>query len=149
MVSEKTDLLLKTNAAAQENGATFAASNLFQVNEQKYFASSEGSYIDQDIHRIWPTFTVTTIDKAAGLFKTRQALSAPMGMGYEYMIPKNEDKMKGPSGVTLYKHSYDMVEDAILAAKQSKEMLRQSRLSPANMTLCLNPITSDSQSTNQ
>ena len=80
-VAEKADLLLRANAAAQENGATFAASNLFQVNEQKYFASSEGSYIDQDIHRIWPTFTVTTIDKAAGLFKTRQALSATMGLG--------------------------------------------------------------------
>ena len=92
---------LRTNAAAMENGATFASSNLFQVNEQKYFASTEGSYIDQDIHRIWPTFTVTTIDKAAGLFKTRQALSAPMGMGYEYMIPKNEDKLPGPAGVDV------------------------------------------------
>ena len=138
-VSEKTDLLLRTNAAAQENGATFAASNLFQVNEQKYFASSEGSYIDQDIHRIWPTFTVTTIDKAAGLFKTRQALSAPMGMGYEYMIPKNEDKMKGPSGVTLYKHSYDMVEDAIIAAKQSKEMLTAKSVEPGKYDLVLEP----------
>jgi TldD protein len=42
-----------------ENGAKFANSNLFMVNEQKYFASSDGSYIDQDIHRIWPTFNVT------------------------------------------------------------------------------------------
>ena len=138
-VSEKTDLLLKANAAAQENGATFAASNLFQVNEQKYFASSEGSYIDQDIHRIWPTFTVTTIDKAAGLFKTRLALSAPMGMGYEYMIPKNEDKVKGPSGVTLYKRSYDMVEDAILAAKQTKEMLTAKSVEPGKYDLILEP----------
>jgi len=138
-VSEKTDLLLRANAAAQENGATFAASNLFQVNEQKYFASSEGSYIDQDIHRIWPTFTVTTIDKAAGLFKTRQALSAPMGIGYEYMIPKNEDKMKGPSGVTLYKDSYDMVEDAILAAKQTKEMLTAKSVEPGKYDLVLEP----------
>jgi TldD protein len=138
-VSEKTDLLLKANDAAQENGATFAASNLFQVNEQKYFASSEGSYIDQDIHRIWPTFTVTTIDKGAGLFKTRQALSAPMGMGYEYMIPKNEDKVKGPSGVTLYKRSYDMVEDATLAAKQSKEMLTAKSVEPGKYDLVLEP----------
>lgn len=138
-VSEKTDLLLKTNAAAMSNGATFAASNLFQVNEQKYFGSTEGSYIDQDIHRIWPTFTVTTIDKAAGLFKTRQALSAPMGMGYEYMIPKNEDKLQGPAGVVLYRNSYDMVEDATLAAKQSKEMLGAKSVEPGKYDLVLEP----------
>src|SRR5690606_12145988 len=76
-VSDKVDLLLRANAAAIENGANFISSNLFQVNEQKYFASSDGSYIDQDIHRIWPTFTVTTVDKSTGTFKTRQALSAP------------------------------------------------------------------------
>ena len=138
-VSEKTDLLLKCNAAALENGATFAASNLFQVNEQKYFASSEGSYIDQDVHRIWPTFTVTTIDKAAGLFKTRQALSAPMGMGYEYMNPKKEDKLQGPAGIVFYKNSYDMVEDATLAAKQSKEMLTAKSVEAGKYDLVLEP----------
>jgi TldD protein len=57
-VSEKVDLLLAANGAALKEGATFVNSNLFMVNEQKYFASSEGSYIDQDIHRIWPTFNV-------------------------------------------------------------------------------------------
>jgi len=138
-VSEKTDLLLKTNAAAMSNGATFAASNLFQVNEQKYFASTDGSYIDQDVHRIWPTFTVTTIDKAAGSFKTRQALSAPMGMGYEYMIPKKEDKLQGPAGIVLYRNSYDMVEDATLAAKQSKEMLTAKSVEPGKYDLVLEP----------
>jgi len=138
-VSEKTDLLLRTNAAALQQGATYAASNLFQVNEQKYFASSEGSYIDQDIHRIWPTFTVTTIDKAAGLFKTRQALSAPMGMGYEYMIPKAEDKVQGPSGVILYRNSYDMVEDATLAARQTKEMLTAKSVEPGKYDVVLEP----------
>jgi hypothetical protein len=40
-------------------GASFVNSNLFVVNEQKYFASTDGSYIDQDIHRIWAPFTVT------------------------------------------------------------------------------------------
>ncbi|HLZ17841.1 MAG TPA: DNA gyrase modulator, partial [Cyclobacteriaceae bacterium] len=75
-VSEKADLLLRTNANALKNGASFANSNLFQVNEQKYFASSDGSYIDQDIHRIWPTFTVSVIDRASGKFKTREAMSA-------------------------------------------------------------------------
>lgn len=138
-VSEKVDLLLKSNAAAMENGASFVNSNLFQVNEQKYFASSEGSYIDQDIHRIWPTFTVTAVDKSAGSFKSRQALSAPMGKGYEYMLPKKEDKLAGPAGLVFYRNSYDMVEDSILAAKQAKEMLAAKSVEPGKYDLVLEP----------
>src|SRR5688572_8090730 len=86
-VKEKVDLLLSANAVAMQNGASFVNSLIFAVNEQKYFASTDGSYIDQDIHRIWPTFTVTKTDKTTGKFDTRTALSAPMGMGYEYLTP--------------------------------------------------------------
>jgi TldD protein len=39
-VADKVALLLNTNAIAQKNGAAFASSNLFLVNEQKYFANS-------------------------------------------------------------------------------------------------------------
>jgi TldD protein len=138
-VKEKVDLLLAANAGALENGAKFCASNLFMVNEQKYFASSDGSYIDQDIHRIWPTFNVSAVDQAAGKFKTRQAMSAPMGMGYEYMIPKSEDKLKGPNGIILYKNSYDIVEDAKVAAQQAKEMLSAKSVEPGKYDLVLEP----------
>jgi len=48
-------MLLAVNDGAMKNGASFIDSALFLVNEQKYFASTDGSYIDQDIHRIWPT----------------------------------------------------------------------------------------------
>lgn len=138
-VSEKVDLLLRANAAAMENGASFINSNLFQVNEQKYFASTDGSYIDQDVHRIWPTFTVTTVDKTTGTFKTRQALSAPMGVGYEYMIPKAKDKISGPEGIILYRDSYDLIEDAIAAARQTKQMLTAKSVEPGKYDLVLEP----------
>ncbi|GAB1445369.1 TldD/PmbA family protein [Flammeovirgaceae bacterium] len=138
-VSEKVDLLLNANSEAMKNGANFVSSNLFQVNEQKYFASSDGSYIDQDIHRIWPTFTVSAIDRASGQFKTRDALSAPMGMGYEYMIPKKEDKLQTPFGMTLYGNSYDIVEDAIAAAKQAKEKLTAKSVEPGKYDMVLEP----------
>ncbi|HTE30171.1 MAG TPA: DNA gyrase modulator, partial [Chryseolinea sp.] len=62
-IKEKVELLLNANAKAMEKGASFINSIIFLVNEQKYFASTEGSYIDQDIHRTWPNFTVTLIDK--------------------------------------------------------------------------------------
>ena len=100
-VSEKVNLLLDANSAAMSNGADFVNSALFMVNEQKYFASTEGSYIDQDIHRIWPTFGVTAIDRAAGKFKSRDAMSAPMGMGYEYMDGLESEKLEGPAGLKL------------------------------------------------
>jgi TldD protein len=52
-IKDKVDLLLGVNAAAMGAGADFIQSMLFLVNEQKYFASTDGSYIDQDVHRIW------------------------------------------------------------------------------------------------
>lgn len=138
-VSEKVDLLLSANAAAMENGANFVNSALFMVNEQKYFASTDGSYIDQDVHRIWPTFSVTAVDRAAGKFKTRQAMSAPMGMGYEYMDGLASEKLEGPAGITLYRKSYDIVEDAIQAANQAKEMLSAKSVDPGKYDLVLEP----------
>ncbi|MCJ8270671.1 MAG: TldD/PmbA family protein, partial [Psychrosphaera sp.] len=39
-IQDKVDLLLGVNAAAMANGATYISSNLFLVNEQKYFAST-------------------------------------------------------------------------------------------------------------
>ncbi|AIZ62902.1 TldD protein [Hymenobacter sp. DG25B] len=140
-VKEKVDLLLAANAKALENGASFVNSVLFQVNEQKYFASTDGSYIDQDIHRIYPTFGVTVVDRTSGKFRSRQALSSPMGMGYEYLTPKAEDKVAGPQGsdVVGYKYSYDMLEDAARAAKQAKEKLSCKSVTPGKYDLVLDP----------
>ncbi len=138
-VSEKVDLLLNANAAAMDNGANFVNSALFMVNEQKYFASTDGSYIDQDVHRIWPTFGVTAVDRGAGKYKTRQAMSAPMGLGYEYMDGMASEKLEGPAGITLYRNSYDIVEDAAQAAKQAKEMLTAKSVDPGKYDLVLEP----------
>ncbi len=140
-VKEKVDLLLAANAKALDNGASFVNSVLFQVNEQKYFASTDGSYIDQDIHRIYPTFGVTVVDRTSGKFRSRQALSSPMGMGYEYLTPKAEDKVAGPQGsdVVGYKYSYDILEDAARAAKQAKEKLSCKSVTPGKYDLVLDP----------
>ncbi|QSE96633.1 TldD/PmbA family protein [Fulvivirga lutea] len=138
-VSEKVDLLLKANAAAMENGASYVTTALFLVNEQKYFASTDGSYIDQDVHRIWPYMNVTAIGD--GKFKSRQGLSAPMGMGYEYMDGLDSEKIPGPqgTGLNLYRNSYDIVEDAIASAVQAKEMLTAKSVDPGKYDLVLEP----------
>ncbi|PJJ48577.1 TldD/PmbA family protein [Hymenobacter chitinivorans] len=140
-IAQKVELMLAANAKALDNGANFVNSALFQINEQKYFASTDGSYIDQDVHRIWPTFGVTAVDRTTGKFRTREALSAPMGMGYEYLMPKAADKIAGPSGTGLigYKNSYDMLEDAALAAQQAKGKLTAKSVTPGKYDIVLDP----------
>lgn len=136
-IKEKTDLLLSVNDAALKGGANYVNSVLFLVNEQKYFASTDGSYIDQDIHRIWPSFSVTRIDSKTGKFETRDSLSAPRGMGYEYMTPRESDKIRGLT--TLYKDRYDMKEDAIAAAAQAEQKLKAKSVEAGKYDLVLDP----------
>jgi len=136
-IKEKAELLLSVNDAAMKGGANYVNSFMFLVNEQKYFASSDGSYIDQDIHRIWPTFTITKIDQKTGKFETRNALSAPMGMGYEYLIPSESEKIKGVA--TLYKKRYDMLEDARIGAKQVADKMAAKSVEAGKYDLVIDP----------
>ncbi len=137
-IADKVELLLNVNSEAMKGGAKYVSSNLFMINEQKYFASTDGSYIDQDIHRIWPTFTLTKTDAANGKFETRNALSAPMGMGFEYLKPKDTEKIKG-GPVTMYKKRYDILEDVREAAVHVDEKLKAKPITPGKYDLVLDP----------
>jgi TldD protein len=136
-VKEKVDMLLSANAAAMAAGANFVNSLLFLVNEQKYFASTDGSYIDQDVHRIWPTFTVTAIDKASGKFRSRDSFSSPMGMGFEYL--DGDRHIELPNGLNAYSDRFNMQEDAVAAAKQALEKLKAPTVKPGKYDLVLDP----------
>jgi len=136
-IKEKVDLLLGVNSAAMKGGANYITSLLFLVNEQKYFASTDGSYIDQDIHRIWPAFFITAIDASSGKFETRNSLSTPIGMGYEYLNARPQDKIQGIT--TLYKGRYDMLEDAKAAGVQVKEKITAKSIEPGKYDVVLDP----------
>src|SRR5471030_2392898 len=139
-IKEKAELLIAANKAGMEGGASFMQSLLFQVNQQKYFASTDGSYIDQDIHRLWMPVFATAVDHATNKFRSRQGLSAPVGMGYEYLDARPEDKVKAAGGVcTLYKHSYDLIEDARACGKQAKQKLTAKSVEPSKYDLVLSP----------
>ncbi len=138
-LKEKVDLLLGANADAMKAGADFVNSMLFLVNEQKYFASTDGSYIDQDVHRIWLPFTVTAIDKASGKFRTRAELSSPMGMGFEYLDGDASQKFVSPAGVVNYGKSYDLREDIVAAAKHARAKLKAPSVKPGKYDLVLDP----------
>jgi TldD protein len=136
-IKDKTDLLLSVNDAAMKAGANYITSVMFLVNEQKYFASTDGSYIDQDIHRIWPFFAATKVDMKSGKFITRNSLSAPRGMGYEYLIPRESDKIHGQT--TLYRDRYDMLEDARAGAAQAGEKMAAKSVDAGKYDLVLDP----------
>ncbi|RDZ29692.1 TldD/PmbA family protein [Lysobacter silvisoli] len=138
-VKDKVDLLLGVNAAAMKAGADYVNSTLFAINEQKYFASSDGSYIDQDVHRIWLPLTATAVDKASGKFRTRDGLSAPMGMGYEYLDADPAGKHALPGGLVGYGRSYDVMEDAVAAARHARAKLKAPSLKPGKYDLVLDP----------
>jgi len=136
-IKEKIDMLLAVNDAAMAGGASFVNSRIQCVNEQKYFASTDGSYIDQDIHRLYPTFDVTQTDPVTGAFESRAALSSPVGMGYEYLTPKDSEKVQGV--VTRYKNRYDMLEDVKNATKNAADKLTAKSVEPGKYDLVLDP----------
>src|SRR5690554_4405318 len=120
-MDEKVDLLMKINAEAEKAGADFCSSNFYFVNEQKYFASTEGTFTNQNVFRCWPTFTVTNINRTKGGFETRNSLAQPIGMGYEYI--KN----------------FGLIEEARLAAEQAKEKHSAKSVEPGKYELLLDP----------
>jgi TldD protein len=139
-IKEKAELLIAANKAGMDGGASFMQSLLFQVNQQKYFASTDGSYIDQDLHRLWMPVFATAVDQKSNKFRSRQGLSAPVGMGYEYLDARPEHKIKAAGGVTtLYTGSYDLIEDARAAGKQAKQKLTAKSVEPGKYDLVLSP----------
>jgi TldD protein len=118
----KIDLLLQIHEIALKvPGASFVSSALQFVNEQKYFASSEGSHIEQSLIRSYPSFSVTAVDRATGKFYSRNALSAPMGMGYEYV------------------EAYPLLEEARVAADEAVAMHKAKPAPAGQKTLILHP----------
>jgi TldD protein len=136
-VKDKVDLLLSVNAAAMSAGANFVNSVILAVNEQKFFASTDGSYIDQDIHRLFPNFTVSRVDRASGKFESRKSLSSPVGMGYEYLTPTPGSKV--PGIITRYKDRYDILEDVKSAAAEVTQKISAKSVEPGKYDLILDP----------
>ncbi len=84
-LQDKVQKLLSINEEALKvRGVTFCSSSAAFVNEHKFFASTEGSMIEQDLHRCEPSFTVTSVNRELGSFQTRNSYAEPQGMGYEY-----------------------------------------------------------------
>src|SRR6185436_3187176 len=81
----KIAFLLKLNQAALVPGVAFATSQILFTDEQKYFASSEGSRITQRLIRTYPQLQTTATDRASGDFQTRPVVDRAKLIGYEYV----------------------------------------------------------------
>jgi TldD protein len=86
-IEEKVDLLLRANAEALKvNGARFVNSVMFFLRQEKTFASTEGSYIEQTLYRCMPRMTVTAVAPDGSDFQTRVSTDiAPRAAGYEHV----------------------------------------------------------------
>jgi TldD protein len=118
----KVDLLMQINEAALKvRGASFVNAFMQFVNEQKYFASTEGSHIQQSLIRSYPSFSVTAVDRGSGKFYSRRALTTPMGMGYEYV------------------EGYPLLEETTVAAEEAVAMHKAKPVTAGQKTLILHP----------
>jgi TldD protein len=89
-VEEKTSLLLSANAEAMKApNARFVFSALFFVRDERHFASTEGSVISQTFIRSWPVLNVTAVAPDFTDFQNRNAVVAPMGRGWEYVLAQD------------------------------------------------------------
>lgn len=121
-IEEKVELLLAINREAlKAQGTRFCESSLFQTNEKKFFASTEGSFIDQDIFRVWPSFEVTAVSSDGADFQSRASYAQPMGRGYEYCT------------------EYPLLNDARLAGEDAVEKLKAPSIVPGKRDLVLMP----------
>jgi TldD protein len=85
-LESKVEFLLKLNQAAMRpKGASYVTSALSFHNEQKFYASTDGSRTEQYLIRTMPSFTVTAVNRGTGDFQTRSGLSGPKSIGYEYL----------------------------------------------------------------
>jgi TldD protein len=111
-IEEKVARLLSINAIAlKQPGVSFVDSQMTFVKEHKFFASTEGSRIEQTLSRLHPTFSVTSIDEKKGGFETRASYTDPRAVGYEYIERYPwEDDVRQAAQDAVAKHSAPSIE---------------------------------------
>jgi TldD protein len=121
-LEDKTAFLMKLNEAALAvKGVSFVSSQVLFVDEQKYFASTEGSRITQRLVRTYPQFSTTAADRAAGDFQTRPVVDRAQLVGYEYV----ED--------------YPWIADAEKAGHEVVEKLKAKTVSAGRYDIVVDP----------
>jgi TldD protein len=111
---------LGASASIGSNKLTLT-SDLRCVREEKYFASSEGSKIWQELTRIDPSTWATAADPAKGEFASRALFVLPQGRGFEYV------------------EEYPYKEEIKQAAQDANEKLTATPVEAGKYDLVLHP----------
>jgi TldD protein len=110
-----------TSSPSNPKGVSFINSSLSLQHEQKFYASTDGSRIEQQIIRTYPSFTVTAVNRAAGDFQTRSSLPSAKCIGYEYV----ED--------------YPWEKEASQAGEEAVQKLSAKPVEPGKYDLVIDP----------
>jgi TldD protein len=121
-LEDKVQFLVKINETALKvKGVNFVNSSLFFVNEKKFYASTDGSRIEQYIIRSSPDFDVTAVDAAKGDFQQRSSTGGPQSIGYEYT------------------ETYPWLSEAEQAGHEAVDKLKAKPVVPGKYDLVLHP----------
>src|SRR6266496_2076262 len=121
-MDDKIQFLLGLNETAMKTkGVSFVNSGVSLQNEQKFYASTDGSRIEQYLIRTLPFFTVTAVNRSAGDFQTRSSLAGPKTIGYEYL------------------EEYPWQKEAAQAAEEAVAKLTARPVEPGKYDLVLHP----------
>ncbi len=121
-LARKVDLLMKVNEAALGvKGVSFVSSYLRAVREDRYFASSLGSRIQQDVVRSHGSFQVTAVDRSKGDSQSRRSLMGPTQRGWEAI------------------EQYPFVAEAEQAGEEAVAKLKAPAVEPGEYDLLLHP----------
>jgi TldD protein len=85
-IEQKVEHLLGINKLALDRpGVSFVNSSMHFVREHKFIATTEGTWIEQVLHRCNPSFSVTSVNDKTGSFRSRNALCAPQGRSWGFI----------------------------------------------------------------
>ncbi|MGH9944772.1 MAG: TldD/PmbA family protein [Pyrinomonadaceae bacterium] len=121
-LDDKIQFLLKLNEAALSvKGVSFVNSAVAFVNEQKFYASTDGSRIEQYLVRSFPSFNVTAVNRDTNDFQTRASIMGPQGIGYEFLS------------------TYPWLKEAEQAGQEAVMKLKAKPVEPGKYDLVLHP----------
>ena len=121
-LEDKAELLLSINREAMKvPGIKFVNSSYTAVSEWKLLASTDGAYIEQQIVRVGPGYSVTAVDDKRGEFESCNHDLPPRQAGWEYV-----------EGASL-------VADARRVAENALEKLKAPSVTPGKKDLILAP----------
>jgi TldD protein len=121
-LEDKAELLLAINREAMKvTGVKYVNSSYFANAEWKLYASTDGSYIEQESMRVGPGYSVTAVDAKRGEFESVAHTIAPRQAGWEYV------------------EQAPLVADARMIAERAVEKLKAPSAQPGKRDLILDP----------